>query len=412
MYAYRMLFLPVLVLLFAFVNSSLAEVPPPLYSSEQLSAIHEAQIRVSEIRDAEKDNDISPVAAETRIKRIMARLNAGIQRGLTEDSLKATNVQDLVERASTAMQKQSFFDGVNFLRLGLIAVLTILTMLLIGRHLLYVLRNLPKVTWELLVYVCGIALLAAQGTGLMVTNQFWAFFGCLLIGGGLGLTYVIHNDYLRMDRVSLDEKIPPGKLYLQYVCPIIMLAVFSIAALITGSAWMGGFAALSFMSLLGFSGAVIPFGYAVGFRDNDALARATPAGLIVMLLFMILHAVNVDHPYLRLFEPGSLIVGSFVGYLGLLIAGSNRYRSRLNWRAMQAIVLFLCFAGVICASLLELKSVQIVSGAFLTLWTIEKLVEIPGEGFVPWVLKLMAASGVLYLIVTYGAPLYAQYLMG
>lgn len=83
----------------------------------------------------------------------------------------------------------------------------------------------------------------------------------------------------------------------------------------------------------------------------------------------------------------------------------------MNWLAMQAIVLFICFAGVLCASLLGISSVQIIAGSFLTLWAIEKLVEIPGDGFVPWVLKLMAASGVLYLIVTYGAPLYAQYLM-
>jgi hypothetical protein len=37
------------------------------------------------------------------------------------------------------------------------------------------------------------------------------------------------------------------------------------------------------------------------------------------------------------------------------------------------------------------------------------MVELPGRGFVPWVLKLMAASGFLYLIVTYGAPGYARY---
>jgi len=126
---------------------------------------------------------------------------------------------------------------------------------------------------------------------------------------------------------------------------------------------------------------------------------------------MGLHAGNVTNSPIRAFEPGALIVGGFVGYLGLLIAGSTWYKRRQNWIIMQAIVLAICFAGVISASILGLTSVQIIAGVFLTLWTIEKMVEIPGRGFVPWVLKLMAASGVLYLIVTYGAPVYARYLI-
>lgn len=412
MSACRFSLFQLIVLLFLAVNSILADVPASQYSPEQIAAIHEARIRVSEIRNAEKDGDISPAAAKARVKRIIDQLNAGLATGLTEAALMAINTPGMAPQKTTTERMQSFFEGINFLRLGLIAVFTILTILLIGRHLIFVLRNLPKEIWDIIVYAGGIALLAAQATGLMVPNQFWAFFGCLLIAGGLGLTFVIHNDYLRMERVSLEEKITPGKVYLQYVCPAIMLVAFSISALITGSVWMGAFATLSLMALLGFSGAVIPFGYAVGFRDDDALARATSTGLIVMTLFMVLHAVNFNHPNLRVFETGSLIVGGFVGYLGLLIAGSNRYMKRLNWLAMQAMVLFLCFAGVFCASLLGMSSVQIIAGSFLTLWTIEKMVEIPGDGFVPWVLKLMAASGVLYLMVTYGAPLYAEHLMG
>jgi hypothetical protein len=128
-----------------------------------------------------------------------------------------------------------------------------------------------------------------------------------------------------------------------------------------------------------------------------------------MVIFMCLHAANVTSPQISAFETGSLVVGGFVGYLGLLIAGSIHYRTRQKWLIMQVIVLAICFAGVISASILDLKSVQILAGVFLALWTIEKMVEIPGRGFVPWVLKLMVASGFLYLVVTYGAPGYARY---
>ncbi len=404
MFTCRSWFMLVFALLFACIGPSHAEEQPPVYSSAQLGAIREAQIRVSENRAAEHDGDVTHAAADARIVRIMARLNADLPTRLTDVTLMQINIPNVMPRMTTAEREEGFFAGVNFLRLGLIAVFTILTMLLIGKRLLRVFINFPRELWEITAYASGLALLAAQGVGFMAISPYWALFGCLLIGGGLGLSLVIHIDYF--------EGRPRSRMiFAQYVCPVVMLMAFSAATIITGSHWMGANAALSLMVLLGFAGEVIPFGYAVGFRSNDALARATSAGLLVTVLFMGLHAANVTHPVISAFEPGSLIVGGFVGYLGLLIAGSEWYKNRRRWIAMQAIVLTICFAGVIGASILGLKSIQIIAGVFLTLWTVEKMVEIRGQGFMPWVLKLMAASGTLYLIVTFGAPVYARYLL-
>lgn len=398
-------------LLFACVGPSFAQGPPAVYTPAQLGAIREVQIRVSENRDAVSAGDATRVSAEARVARIMARLNASLPTSLTEAALMGINIPNVIPRMTTAERKSSFFAGVDFLRLGLIGVFTLLALLLVGKHLVQALITLPKELWEIGAYGGGLGILVAQGAGFMAINQFWAIFGCLLTGGGLGLTLVIHKNYFRMGRGRNFDEMVRAKFYLQYTCPTVMLAAFSAATLITGSAWMGAFAALSLMVLLGFAGEVIPFGFAVGFKDNDALSRGTSAGLMVMLLFMGLHAANVTGSVFRAFEPGSLVVGGFVGFLGLLIAGSDRYRNRQGWLAMQAIVLAVCFAGVIGASILGLKSIQIIAGVFLALWTIEKMVEIPGDGFVPWVLKLMGASGALYLVVTYGAPFYAQYLI-
>ncbi|HBG06232.1 MAG: hypothetical protein A2075_00795 [Geobacteraceae bacterium GWC2_58_44] len=404
-------FMMVVAMLFACLSLAYGAAPPPAYTPVQLATIREAQIRVSENRNVLRDGDITRTAADARIGRIMARLNPGLPTSLTEETLMGIDAASVMPRMTTSEREKSFFSGVNFLRLGLIAVFTILTMLLIGKHILVVLLNFPRELWEISAYIGGIGILLAQAAGYTVKDQFSAFFGCLLIGGGLGLTLVIHKRYFKNEHAAKKGAIVRGRFYVQYVCPAVMLAAFSTATLITESSWLGAFAALSLMSLLGFAGEVIPFGYAVGFKDNDALARATSAGLIITALFMGLHAGNVANPLIRAFEPGSLIVGGFVCYLGLLIAGSDRYKSRQKWIVMQAIVLSICFAGVIGGSILGLKSIQIIAGIFLALWTIEKMVEIPGNGFVPWVLKLMAASGTLYLAVTYGAPIYAQYLI-
>ena len=196
-------------------------------------------------------------------------------------------------------------------------------------------------------------------------------------------------------------------IYAQIICPAIMLVTFAAATLITKSSWMGAFAALSLMALLGFMASVIPFGYAVGFKGDGALARATSIAILMVGGFVVFNALKVSNPYITAFETGTLVGGGFVGYLGLLIASAKWYTERQNWFIMQIIVLGICFAGVMTGSIFALKSIQVMAGVFLALWTIEKMVEIPGHGFVPYLLKGMGASGALYLIVTYATPLYA-----
>lgn len=408
--------IPLIMLVFALLSPCagpcFAEEPGPVYGPEQVVSIAEARIRISEISDAAKDGDIASAAAAARIERILARLNEELPKPLTEAALMELSVPDTATVKTAADRKKSFFEGIDFLRLGLIAVFTILTLLLIGKHLILVLYRLPRMTWEIVLYLCGIGILGVQGGGIMSPNQFSALFACLLIGGGLALTYVIHREYFEDFSNPGTSEFLRGKYYMLYICPAIMTAVFGIAALITGSSWLGAFAVLSLMTLLGCTGEVIPMGYVVGFRGNDALARATSAGLCVMALFMALRVVNIVSPVIHTFEAGGLIVGGFVGYLGLLIASSIYYERRLKYGPMQAVALVACFAGVTGGSLIGISSVQIIAGVFLALWAVEKLVEIPGRGFVPWILKLMAASGGLYLIVTYAAPLYARYLMG
>lgn len=388
----------------AFMSPAHAEdVAQSGYSETQLGLIREAQIKVAENRAAAAEGDATQAGADARIKKILNGLNASLPGALTENSLMQITTPTIAPKQSSFERKQGFFEGASYLRLLLISVFSILSFLLIGKYVLQILTHFPKELWEVAAYGSGIYLLVAQGTGIMSTSQLWAFFGCLLIGGGLAISALIHFD----DKSSNNNG--TKKFYLQYVCPTVMLIAFAAATLITTSSWMGAFAALALMALLGFMADIIPFGYVIGFKDETALARATSAGLIIVAAFMALHVLNLSPPHVMAFETGALVVGGFVGYLGLLIVGTHWYPNRQNWLLMQVIVLILCFAGVISASIFGLKSIQIIAGVFLGLWTIEKMLEIPGVGFVPWLLKGMAASGALYLIVTYGTPLYAHH---
>ncbi len=61
----------------------------------------------------------------------------------------------------------------------------------------HILEMWYKELWKVAAYGTGIGLLVAQGTGSMALSRFWAFAGCLAIGGGLGLTYAIHEDFFK-----------------------------------------------------------------------------------------------------------------------------------------------------------------------------------------------------------------------
>src|ERR1035437_729997 len=118
MFTCRPWFMLVFALLFAGVGPGHAEEEPPAYSSAQLGAIREAQIRVSENHDAAHDGDVTHAAADARIVRIMARLNADLPTGLTEVTLMEINIPNVMPRMTSADREEGFFAGVNFLRLG------------------------------------------------------------------------------------------------------------------------------------------------------------------------------------------------------------------------------------------------------------------------------------------------------
>lgn len=232
---------------------------------------------------------------------------------------------------------------------------------------------------------------------------------------------MLHNSFFKIKEYKRSRyghseefktEINRSRIFLHYVAPSVMMVAFAAGALLTASAWLGALTALSLFVLLGFVGEVIPFGYAVGFRDDNALGRATAAGFLLVTLYTILRLIDVAPSHLMIFETGSLVIGSIIGYLGLLIASIRWYpaKHRRHWCWMQAISIVACFAGVFFGSLIGAASLQIIAGVFLGLLVIEKMVEIPVEDkLVPWLVKGIILCILVYVIVHYGAPFYAAH---
>jgi len=242
--------------------------------------------------------------------------------------------------------------------------------------------RVPKEFWEGLVYLAAIALIIAGWFVSPDVETWTSLIGCLLLGGMLILTAQLHDLESNHQRFF-------GTL----------VALWAPVALVYQNSYVGFISVMALMALLGFAGSIIPgFGYIIGFRDKDALERATSAGFLILIAFVLMRMIPNSVPYVHVFEQGALWCGSFVGYLGLLIASSRFYPNRANYAVMQVITIMMGVAAVVVGSVFGIPQLLGIGGTFFALYMLEKPFDIPAESvagfaFIGLIFSLMSGGG-------------------
>lgn len=244
--------------------------------------------------------------------------------------------------------------------------------------LLELFLEIPKEIYETLGFVVSVALIVSTGH-FDETNRLWPLLGgSLLFGAMLLITNELHHWMMKHDRLF-------GILFI----------VWSVVALYYQDSTVGFIAAGAFMGMVGFSAAVIPCGYVIGFQDKDSLARATTAGFIMLIGFVLMKVFGITT--LHVFEKGALWFGAFVGYLGILIASSVWYEGRrASYIVMQLVTVVLGMAAIAIGSVFAIQPLLGIGGTFFVLYLIEKPFEIPNKsttGFAAIGLGVSAALG-------------------
>ena len=106
---------------------------------------------------------------------------------------------------------------------------------------------------------------------------------------------------------------------------------------------------------------------------------------------------------LHAFEQGALWLGSFVGYLGLLIASSRWYENRMHYVLMQVITIVMGINALAIGSIFGIPQLLGIGGTLFVLYLIEKPFEIPVESFTAY-----AAIGLCVAVVVGGSAWWAQ----
>ncbi len=157
------------------------------------------------------------------------------------------------------------------------------------------------------------------------------------------------------------------------------------------------------LAALGFSVLVTPLCYCFGFDDEASLGRATTAAFAMLAGFVLLRVFGASVPGLNVFESGALFLGSFVGYLGLLIASSRWYGHKKNYALFQIVTIAAGVAALLVGSLCGIGELQKIGGTFFVLYLMEKPFEIPVESK-----RAYAAIGLFVAALLFGFCWYVR----
>lgn len=253
--------------------------------------------------------------------------------------------------------------------------------------LLKALKNIPLVVYEGVFYLSGIGVGAyglTLGAGI---SEYVGLTGCLLFGAALVFS--------ARHRKTVAEK---------FNFSLICFLVWTAAALAYQSSMLGFISVIALMGVLGFSVMATPLCYAIGFKDDAAIGKATSAAFGLLIAFAGLRIAGKSVPAVQIFEQGALFMGSFVGYLGLLIASTKWYDGKKRNYALFQVVTVLAGIGAIgVGSIYGISELQKIGGTFFVLYLAEKTFEIPAKS-----VRGYAVLALLLGIAIYGFSLYVK----
>ncbi|MCV9963577.1 hypothetical protein OIU34_16865 [Pararhizobium sp. BT-229] len=181
--------------------------------------------------------------------------------------------------------------------------------------------------------------------------------------------------------------------------------VWGAAAVFYGNEVAGFGAVIAFMSFMGFSVAVTPLAYAIGFDDDKAVNRAGGAALFICGILVLERWLTPGVAQLDVFRTGMQWLGPFVFALSILINSSRWFMDvkKQSYVGMQVMAAAALFALMTAGSVFQIDTMLNVGTAFMILFVLEKPLEIRHRS-----LTSLAFTGLIMSVVVGVGVYYAQ----
>jgi len=289
-----------------------------------------------------------------------------------------------MEQLTTLQRAAGFITFVNVIWLLAIAGGAACAVIFFGsilKDLYNLLKGVPKWLYAGVFYATSASCLGLGWGSGDIARPYMTLVGALALGGSVGYNLAILKERPRFE-----------------VFPWLLFMIWTPIAVFGHNNMVGFLSVAALLSALGFSIVVSPLCYMIGFEDKAAVPRATGAALLILATYVGMHVLGAHAPWTSVFEGGALFLGSFVGYLGLLIMSSRFYGNKGagHWCGMQVLTFVLGILAIYIGSVFGLESLQKIGGTFLVLWAIEKPFEIPAGSLRGYAFIGLLVSGAAY----------------
>lgn len=290
----------------------------------------------------------------------------------------------MCEGLTTLQVAAGFVTWMNIMKVFAVLLGGVCAVFLFGRTIMRiaaVFSMLPVAFHEFLGYAASIAMIGGAALADGYLRTWLLVLGCLAFAGMIAISGKLRNAKPNPAGYSMMVAVLWASAALGYHNDIV--AFGSVMAL---------------MAALGFSVAITPLCYSIGFESESAVTRASAAALVLSLLAILAHSEAlrpaVEGSRMEIFMPGIVWMGSIVLGLGALIKSSRWSGGEAGYglRQMPAIscIMLLMFGGAISG----IEVMRNAGVAFLALYLLEKPFEIPHRS-----LTAYAATGLVTAVI-------------
>lgn len=345
-------------------------------SGAQIEALVMVQGRLETVADLEERGVLSAEVAGAQRAFYLGEAEAIVGRPVDSSELIALLVA--VTRAGQEAQPGTlervtgFLTFVNVIWVTSSILLVVAVGWLLQLYLLPLLRLIPLVVYELLIYVGCLGFLVAGRFFAAGVDDFVALPGCLGLIGALVASHILHKE--RLGRWYKETGINPLSANALLLC-----LVWAGIAVWYESTLIGFLAVMALEVFLGFSVVVQPLCYFIGFQNKEVIPRAMGASLALLLVYVPARISGWSLAGWEIFAPGALFLGSFVYFIGLLIVSSRFYRPKGGsyYGRMQLLTIVSGVLALLVGSVWQIGQLQGIGGTFFFLYLLEKYFEVP-----------------------------------
>jgi hypothetical protein len=361
-----------------FAGSAVAQEAPVTLTPEQVKELVPLRNSVQTIQDMAQAKVLTEEQAKVGTDHYLKLAAQVAGRQVSAQELLSV---DAAPPKLTALQKfAGFVTFVNILWVFAIVIVVVSFCYLFGdlvKHLFEILANVPLWFYELVFYGLSLWTIFSADKYRPGVSHYVALTGCLLFAGALAFT------------CSRRQFKGTGFAY-----SLILAVLYSAVAVLYTSPMIGFVAVIALMGALGFSVIVSPLVYCIGFENEDSLGKATVAAFALLIAFSVVKIFGFQTA--QVFQTGALWMGSFVGYLGLLIASSKWYKRNFPYVVMQFVTIAFGVAALFVGSVYQIGELQKIGGTFFALYVLEKFCEIPVESTRGYAVLGLTGGGLVY----------------